>query len=103
LTPEWIEEDDDEVEEEDDKVVSKASKGRGEFEVEKILGHKYVSKEKKPMFLVKWENYADEHNTFEPASNLEHCSVFHKYVLNKYKKNQKTKLIELIPKKYLKK
>lgn len=96
LTPQWIEEE-DEVEE--DEKVSKTSKG--EFEVEKILGHKYVTKKKLTMFLVKWEGYGDEHNTFEPASNLEHCSVFHKYIKGKCRKNPKSKLISLIPKKYL--
>ena len=102
LTPQWIEENDEVVEEEDDKGISQTtSKGRGEFEVEKILGHKYVTKTKLTMFLVKWEGYSDEHNTFEPASNLEHCSVFHKYIKGKCRKNPKSKLISLIPKKYL--
>ncbi|XP_015840156.1 histone-lysine N-methyltransferase SUV39H2 isoform X1 [Tribolium castaneum] len=42
-----------------------------EFVVEKILDHK-VSGDKQ-MFLVKWENYSESHNSWEPLEHLEHC------------------------------
>lgn len=79
------------------------------YQVEKILGHKYIqgksTKNKKDsekiMFVVKWEGYDKGWNTLEPASNLKDCSVWHDYIKMKWKKNPKSKLIDLIPKKYL--
>jgi len=53
-----------------------------EFEVEKILDHfnKKVGKKKEVFYLIKWQGYSDEYNTWEPASNLTNCPlVLHAY------------------------
>ncbi|XP_044259749.1 histone-lysine N-methyltransferase SUV39H2-like isoform X1 [Tribolium madens] len=42
-----------------------------EYIVEKILEHKLSYN--KQMFLVKWKNYPDSHNSWEPLEHLEHC------------------------------
>ena len=42
-----------------------------EYVVEKILEHEVRSGNQ--MFLVKWKNYSNEHNTWEPLDHLEHC------------------------------
>ena len=40
-----------------------------EYEVEKIVSFRYVKKKKQ--YLVKWVNYSDEWNTWEPLENLD--------------------------------
>merc|ERR1719223_2263402 len=40
-----------------------------EYEVESILQSRFVKKKKQ--YLVKWVNYSDEWNTWEPMENLE--------------------------------
>jgi len=50
--------------------------GQEEFEVVEILTHKPHGKRKtdpKVKFLVRWEGYRDEHNTWEPYKNLKNA------------------------------
>jgi len=44
-----------------------------EFDVEVILDKKIDVKEGKFYYLIKWKNYSDESNTWEPLSNLTNC------------------------------
>lgn len=41
------------------------------FDVEEILDKKYNARERKNYYLVKWEGYPPEQNTWEPEENLE--------------------------------
>jgi hypothetical protein len=42
-----------------------------EYEVERILNHKQVSR--KPYYLIKWKGYNTSENTWEPIKNLTGC------------------------------
>lgn len=44
------------------------------YNVESLVGHRWVTrgKRRKLQYLVKWEGYPIEHNTFEPAENMHH-------------------------------
>jgi hypothetical protein len=44
-----------------------------EFEVEYIGNHKEATPTQERHFLVKWKDYPDSENTWEPESNLENC------------------------------
>lgn len=44
-----------------------------EYEVETIRDHK--KKGKVTFFYVKWKGYPETENTWEPESNLTHCTV----------------------------
>lgn len=44
-----------------------------EFVVEKIVSRRYNSKLKRYEYLLKWEGYPSEQNTWEPMENLETC------------------------------
>jgi transposase InsO family protein len=50
--------------------------GELEYVVESILGHRDVGtgKRAKRQYLVKWEGYGPEHNSWEPAANLTNCA-----------------------------
>ncbi len=50
--------------------------GEVEYVVESILGHRDVGAEQraKRQYLVKWEGYGQEHNSWEPVANLTHCA-----------------------------
>lgn len=52
------------------------------FNVEKILAHKIVNGQR--LFLVRWELFGPEHDTWEPENNF-----FCKQILNEYKKQNK--------------
>lgn len=41
-----------------------------EYEVEKILSHKWNPSKKRFEYLICWKNYSPEHDTFKPKSNL---------------------------------
>lgn len=45
--------------------------GEDEYEVDRILDHRYVGKRKRLQFLVRWTGYGPEHDTWEPDGNLE--------------------------------
>lgn len=66
-------EDDDEVEyeDDDDEPIFSNIPVKDKFFVEKIL-NKRINKRRKNLveYLVKWENYSDEYNTWEPEDNL---------------------------------
>jgi hypothetical protein len=49
--------------------------GEPEYVVEQILSHRDVGRGKrtKRQYLVKWEGYGEEHNSWEPVENLTHC------------------------------
>jgi hypothetical protein len=52
-----------------------------EFVVEKVLNH--AGDKKKPTtmsFQVKWLNYDDTHNSWEPWKNLRLCEALHDYL-----------------------
>ena len=49
------------------------------YKVESILKHKDINKQKH--YLVKWKNYPDSENTWEPEQNLDECSkIIEKYL-----------------------
>jgi hypothetical protein len=51
-----------------EKRVQNIKKERDIFTVERILGKKI--KKRKTFYLVKWFNYSDNYNTWEPEENL---------------------------------
>ena len=54
-----------------------------EYFVEKVLSHTGDSKRPTSMsFHVKWLNYDDSHNTWEPWKNLRLCDALHVYLRN---------------------
>ena len=58
-----------------------------EFFVESILDHRNVQTRSSAEFLVKWQNYPDSANSWEPYSGLRDVVVFHDYL--KLKKLQR--------------
>ena len=51
-----------------------------EYFVEKVLNHSGDKKKPTTMsFYVKWLNYDDSHNTWEPWKNLRLCDALHVY------------------------
>uniref|UniRef100_A0A1B6CNB6 Chromo domain-containing protein n=1 Tax=Clastoptera arizonana TaxID=38151 RepID=A0A1B6CNB6_9HEMI len=64
------------VPKQDKKIVSKSnddSQDEEEFVVEKIVSRRYNSKKKQFEYLLKWEGYPSEQNTWEPAENMATC------------------------------
>jgi hypothetical protein len=54
---------------------------REEFLVEEILAHRGNDKRKTSLeFLVKWQGYSDENNSWEPWNNLKDNSFLHDYL-----------------------
>lgn len=53
-----------------------------EEEVERIVGHKWDKKKGRYLFLVRWEGYGPQFDTWEPAYHLKNAS----FLLNKYKR-----------------
>ena len=54
-----------------------------EYFVEKVLNHSGDKKKPTTMsFHVKWLNYDDSHNTWEPLKNLRLCDALHVYLRN---------------------
>ena len=80
----------------DPEVVLPADTARHdymEFVVEKVLGHTGDTKKPTTMsFHVKWLNYDDSHNTWEPCKKLRLCEALHDYLRN-------NKMKHFIPKK----
>ncbi|KAK9694226.1 Chromo (CHRromatin Organization MOdifier) domain [Popillia japonica] len=48
-------------------------KKRGEYAVEKIVSKRYNPGKKTHEYLIKWENFPDDQNTWEPVIHLESC------------------------------
>jgi len=59
-------------------IVDNVEENDEEFEVERICGHRI--RNGKHEFLVRWLNYGDEHDTWEPYSGLKHLRVVKKYI-----------------------
>ena len=52
-----------------------------EFVVEKVLNHSGDKKKPTTMsFQIKWLNYDDTHNSWEPWKNLRLCEALHEYL-----------------------
>jgi hypothetical protein len=51
--------------------------GEDEYKVEEIVNHRVGSKG--GLYLVKWENYSHEHDTWLPQKDLKHLAIFQKY------------------------
>ena len=66
--------------------------------VEKVLNHSGDKKKPTTMsFQVKWLNYDDTHNSWEPWKNLRLCEALHEYLRdNKMKHFKKTDLERII-------
>ena len=47
------------------------------YEVEKVISHKGAKGKEK--YLVKWKNYSEKHNTWEPAENFNDKKLLRKY------------------------
>ena len=58
--------------------------------VEKIMGFKMLNH--KVVFNVKWENYSEDENTWEPIENLKDCIVFKEFIADVFK-DHKNKII----------
>ncbi|MFH4981698.1 hypothetical protein AB6A40_008407 [Gnathostoma spinigerum] len=60
---------------EPDEPLPTAESGNGEegeeYSVEKILGERYNAQKRCKEYLIKWEGYGDEENTWEPECNLD--------------------------------
>ena len=62
-----------------------------EYVIEKVLKHKpenFNNKTKREdlFFLIQWENFGEEHNSWEPWSNLRRVGIVHEYLkINKMK------------------
>lgn len=54
-----------------------------EYEVEAIRDITLLNQEL--LFYVKWENYPEHQNTWEPLKNLRDCEVFERYIVNELK------------------
>lgn len=55
-------------------------KRRFYFEVESILEHRDIDEEDERHFLIKWKNYGDDHNSWEPETSLDGClNLLQKY------------------------
>jgi hypothetical protein len=56
-----------------------------EYEVERILDMR--TKNKTRQYLIKWKNYGDEENTWEPMTNLKNCQAllrqYHQQLANR--------------------
>ena len=66
-----------------------------EFVVEKVLGHAGDTKKPTTMsFHVKWLNYDDSHNTWEPWKSLRLCEALHDYLRENKMKHFIPKTIE---------
>jgi len=79
------------------ELTKLAASDKEEFVVEKICGHlPKGSKRNKPlntyMFLVKWQDFAEAENTWEPWSNLKELDPYVRY-------SEANPLLNLIPKK----
>ncbi|VDK42505.1 unnamed protein product [Anisakis simplex] len=57
-----------------------------EFIVEKILDERYNAKKKCKEYLLKWQGYGDEDNTWEPESNLDCASLIEEFHRERLKK-----------------
>jgi hypothetical protein len=56
---------------------------KAEFIVEKIIAHKFDKRGKTIKYLVRWEGYGPQFDTWEPRSNLINAPV----ILSKYRKD----------------
>jgi len=45
------------------------------YEVEAILGRKYNKRKRNYKYLVKWKNYSEDDNTWEPEENLSRVAL----------------------------
>ncbi|KAG7189657.1 hypothetical protein KM043_017334 [Ampulex compressa] len=54
-----------------------------EYTVEKILAKRFNPKKRCSEYLLKWEGYVHEHNTWEPAENVATC----KHILEEFERN----------------
>jgi hypothetical protein len=55
--------------------------GEEEFELERILDHRFVKRGRKviPEYLVKWRHFGTEHNTWEPDNSLSNTIAYEAY------------------------
>lgn len=67
-----------------------------EYSVEAIRKWRYNLREKQYEYLVKWKNYPEEDNTWEPKENLTNCA----WKLEKFEKNLSKKESRLYRAKY---
>jgi hypothetical protein len=51
-----------------------------EFEVEAVLGHRYVGRSNKLQYLIKFQGYGHEHNEWLPVSHLNCPDLLHEYL-----------------------
>src|SRR6266850_4967202 len=53
-----------------------ALKGEVEYEVDKIVGHRFNRTRQRMEYLVRWKGYGPEHNTFEPETHLRNAFLW---------------------------
>uniref|UniRef100_A0A914E5H6 Chromo domain-containing protein n=1 Tax=Acrobeloides nanus TaxID=290746 RepID=A0A914E5H6_9BILA len=74
----------------DDEVSTQESEENPDsYEVEKILKRRYNSKEKKFEYLLKWKDYDDESNTWEPEEGLNCPDLLEQFKAKMERKNRK--------------
>lgn len=72
--------DDDESDEEDSYVDEEEESEEEEFEVERICSHRLRKHTLEFEFLVHWLNYGEEHDSWEPYSELRHLTIVKNYI-----------------------
>jgi hypothetical protein len=55
--------------------------GAEEFEVEKVLGHRFFGHGKKLQYLIKWKGYPSADNTWEPKNQIFAPKLMERYHL----------------------
>lgn len=56
----------------------RSESGSNQYEVEKILKHKIVKKQR--WFFIRWKGFTAQHDSWEPEKNLQHTDIYKNYV-----------------------
>ncbi|KAG5678650.1 hypothetical protein PVAND_008306 [Polypedilum vanderplanki] len=69
------------------KSISERIRSNKQYEVEAVVG-KRITIEGKIEYLLKWKNYSNKSNTWEPSENLNCTKLIRNYEMNVLKKNE---------------